>query len=172
MNKCVCVCERERERAINKSVCVSTVNILAKFAHFFHSSKFWVSLIFPGFSRCFLAPLIGYKRYSCQKSYKIVRNAKILRFSYFKLVETYLETSEKCLKIHIFGYFFDPCGAYFLQVFRFLGKSLFIPPPHQGGRILPEYLPLLKRQIWSAWLGQQNPRGDYFMKAYLLHFGD
>ena len=47
-------------------------------------------------------------------------------------------------KVNIKAFFMDFCpsdGAYFCQVFGFLGKSLFMPPP-RGGGFRPEYSPL------------------------------
>ena len=38
--------------------------------------------------------------------------------------------------------FLSANGPYFCQVFGFLGKSLFMPPPGWGGAFQPEYLPL------------------------------
>ena len=111
------------------------MNILAKIAHFFHSSKFWVSLIFPGFSRSFLAPRVGHERYLCQKSYEKERKgAQRQNFCVFilQIGVNLLKTVRKVLKKSHFWLFFDPCGAYFLQVFRFLGKSLFFPSPGGG----------------------------------------
>ena len=82
----------------------STVNILPKIAHFFHSSKFWVSLIFPGFSRCFLATRVGHERYLCQKSYEKERKgAQRQNFCVFilQIGVNFLRTVRKVLKTNI-----------------------------------------------------------------------
>ena len=113
-----------------------TVNILAKIAHFFHSSKFWVSLIFPGFSRCFLAPRLWHGRYLCQKSYEKERNgAQRQNFCVFilQIGVNLLRTVRKVLKNSHFWLFLWSMWSLFPPGFQVFGEKLIFSTPPGGG---------------------------------------
>ena len=108
------------------------VNILAKLAHFFHSSKFWVSLIFPGFSRCFWYRGLGingtYAKKAAQMK-EMARSPKTIGFLYFKLVEISSESQKSALKLT----FLVNSLIHSSRFSGFWGKAnLFHPPKGEG----------------------------------------
>ena len=150
------------------------MNILVKLAHFFHSTKFWVRLIFPGFSRCFLYRGLDIKRYLCRKSYKNERNGvqpqNIWAFI-LQIGGNFLRNVRKVLRNSRFWLILWSMWSLILPGFpgfQFFGEKLIYSPTPGGSN--PARIFTVAPVFYLAWLVQLLNWSNDVLEFDLLFF--